>query len=76
MNSGAALQRPSQAFTEELYAMSSGQRIELLSRLLIREICLASQTKFLTVELRVTNAEMTDLRIVQNYKTKELLELQ
>lgn len=64
--------RPSQRFLEEMASWTPGQRIELLSQLLAKDIIRMFGVEFFSLELKVTNGEITDIRPLLNVKPSEM----
>ena len=63
---------PSQQFRDELASWTAGQRVELLSQLLATEIIRMFGVEFFSLELKVTNGEITDIRPLLNVKPSEM----
>jgi len=64
--------RPSQRFLDELASWTPGQRVELLSQLLAKDIIRMFGVEFFSLELQVTNGEVTDIRPLLNVKPSEM----
>ena len=64
--------RPSQRFLDELASWKPGQRVEFLSQLLATEIIRMFGVEFFSLELKVMNGEVTDIRPLLNIKPVEM----
>lgn len=63
---------PSQRFLDELASWTTGQRVEFLSQLLAKDIIRMFGVEFFSLELKVTNGEITDIRPLLNVKLSEM----
>lgn len=66
---------PSQRFLDELASLRSGQRVELLSQLLATEIIRMFGVEFFSLELKVVNGQVSDIRPLLNVKPNEMRKL-
>ena len=64
---------PSDAFLAELDSFGPGERIKLLTELLAVEVSNLFGTDFMTLELKISNGHVTDIRPFLNIKPDELL---